>query len=792
MAEEKKILLSVQLDVKELKKRVIEASSEINKLVKEQSNIEKGSNAWKVNQEQIKLYTKQVTDANRAVAAQEVINKSNSGSLSEMRINLSALKVQYANLSKEQRDNVNVGGELQKQIFNLNEEVTKQEEGLGVGSRRVGQYKSEIAKLIGASPELSKALKGAEGAQLGLNQAFKANPLGFIIGLFLTFQTQISAFLKTITPLKNLMDDVSGAFSFFGDILSKTTDALGITANAFNDRAVKSLNLMGGALDSVTNKLDQQIKVQQALGKDTTDIELARQKAVEISSTAQINLLEKIKSKNGELTEDQKKQLEELTKANQEAVQEQEIIRAKSITKEREERDKENKKRVEEIKKAKEELSKIQLELLKTGSDLEIAQIKINAQKAIEEIKGNSEIEKNLRKAIIEKQNKDIEVVNQRVFEEQITKNKERILLGLDLELKELEAKGEETYKKKREIIEAQHELDLQNAGTDAVKLAEAIRVRDNKVDELTRQSAESNKQKIAADRFARLEGELAQLQVEGNTTIAKQIEIENERFKVQTDSAKLSADERFKIEQEHNLKIAQLQDDLLNETLNNNIKRIEVLSNLAQSFSALSEIFAADAEQNAEFQKAIALFQIGLDTAKAISSIVAASASTSITPFDLAIKISAGVATVLSNIAQAKKIFQQNPTPKRKAEKGIILGGKPHSQGGTEISIDGVPTIEAEKDELLAIVNKRSTNMLRGLSNLNQMGGGIPLVKNGGLVKMENGGIQSISRNIESSFNIDSAIRSALSNMPPIITVVQDINEMQGKVNRTKIRANI
>ena len=251
-----------------------------------------------------------------------------------MRINLSALKVQYSNLSKEQRNNVEVGGVLQKQIFDLNEEVTKQEEGLGVGSRRVGQYKSEIAKLIGASPELTKALKGAEGAQLGLNQAFKANPVGFIIGLFQTFQTQISGFTKTLTPLKNLMDAVSGAFSFFGDILSKTTDALGITANAFNDRAVKSLNLMGGALDSVTNKLDQQIKLQQALGKDTTDIELAKQKAVEISSNAQINLLEKIKSKNGELTEDQKKQLDELTKANQEAVQEQEVIRAKSIKKE--------------------------------------------------------------------------------------------------------------------------------------------------------------------------------------------------------------------------------------------------------------------------------------------------------------------------------------------------------------------------------------------------------------------------------------------------------------------------
>ena len=41
MAEEKKILLSVQLDIKELKKRVIESTSEINRLVKEQSNIER-------------------------------------------------------------------------------------------------------------------------------------------------------------------------------------------------------------------------------------------------------------------------------------------------------------------------------------------------------------------------------------------------------------------------------------------------------------------------------------------------------------------------------------------------------------------------------------------------------------------------------------------------------------------------------------------------------------------------------------------------------------------------------
>ncbi len=86
---------------------------------------------------------------------------------------------------------------------------------------------------------------------------------------------------------------------------------------------------------------------------------------------------------------------------------------------------------------------------------------------------------------------------------------------------------------------------------------------------------------------------------------------------------------------------------------------RLQIADYSAKSLASIGNILIKDADKLAAFQKEIALIQIGIDTARAISSVVAAASSTSITPVDLAIKIAAGVATVLANIAQAKKLLQ-------------------------------------------------------------------------------------------------------------------------------------
>lgn len=97
---------------------------------------------------------------------------------------------------------------------------------------------------------------------------------------------------------------------------------------------------------------------------------------------------------------------------------------------------------------------------------------------------------------------------------------------------------------------------------------------------------------------------------------------------------------------------------------------KIELSQQALNSATALGNILIKDSKKLEAFQKQAALIQIGIDTAKAISGVVAAASSTSITPVDLALKIAAGVATVLANIAKAKQLLS-NP-----GSGSVSLGG--------------------------------------------------------------------------------------------------------------------
>lgn len=85
----------------------------------------------------------------------------------------------------------------------------------------------------------------------------------------------------------------------------------------------------------------------------------------------------------------------------------------------------------------------------------------------------------------------------------------------------------------------------------------------------------------------------------------------------------------------------------------------------LADTVVAGIDLVARTEEEAAVFKKAVTLAKIAYDTAAAISSVVAAASSTSITPIDLAIKIATGVGTVLGNMAQAKALLS-TPVPQR------------------------------------------------------------------------------------------------------------------------------
>lgn len=153
-----------------------------------------------------------------------------------------------------------------------------------------------------------------------------------------------------------------------------------------------------------------------------------------------------------------------------------------------------------------------------------------------------------------------------------------------------------------------------------------------------------------------------------------------------------------------------------------------------------------------------------------------------------------------LSNVARINGVkFGDGGIPWMKAERGIVLGGEPHSRGGTKfIGSDGT-RFEAEKDELLTVVNKRSTSMLRNLSNLNVAGGGVDFFSGLSMPKMAMGGIGwdggYSSRSVASSQNnmsdMSEMFSDAVSRLPRPVVAVEDINHAQNVNADIESRSN-
>src|ERR1019366_2139178 len=139
----------------------------------------------------------------------------------------------------------------------------------------------------------------------------------------------------------------------------------------------------------------------------------------------------------------------------------------------------------------------------------------------------------------------------------------------------------------------------------------------------------------------------------------------------------------------------------------------------------------------------------------------------------------------IIAGIVQAKNIISSATVAERGAviplaESGMILGGEPHNRGGTTISADGVPIAIAERGELLTIVNKRSTAMLRNLSSFNQLGGGIPFFAQGGIIpKFQSGGsvgVSSISDSIAGKYAQMNLMLKYMKMIPAPVVGVRDI----------------
>ena len=167
--EQEKILLQVELEgqdaaiqkIAALRKENIEIQREqrsYNKALKEGATMSaEATKQSELNAIQLKNNRKQIGDLTKSVQASVVANKENSGSLKEISAQLAAKQRQYSELSRAERENVKVGGELLKQINTLDEEYKQLNVGMGRTQVLVGDYSKQVAQ--GLRPELTKLRK---------------------------------------------------------------------------------------------------------------------------------------------------------------------------------------------------------------------------------------------------------------------------------------------------------------------------------------------------------------------------------------------------------------------------------------------------------------------------------------------------------------------------------------------------------------------------------------------------------------------------------------------------------
>ena len=183
-------------------------------------------------------------------------------------------------------------------------------------------------------------------------------------------------------------------------------------------------------------------------------------------------------------------------------------------------------------------------------------------------------------------------------------------------------------------------------------------------------------------------------------------------------------------------------------------------------SFSAMFDALGGEGERYAEFSKALAIFEVALQQAQAIAGAVANAAKYSI-PWLLPVQIASSVAAVIAAIAQATQVTDSAQTPKY-ASGGLVTGP------GTGTS-DSIPAMLSNGE---AVMTAQAVNDWGAmLSAMNVASGGNAIqVSN---LPQRNDGMKGMERMME----------RALMNMPvPIVSVV-DINKGQ---KRVKVQNNL
>jgi hypothetical protein len=501
------------------------------------------------------------------------------------------------------------------------------------------------AEISGALKGLTSVVKTVGSAFVKLGVQILANPIFLIAAVITAVVVAIGVFLNKIGVLDKVLKVLMTPINAIIDGFKQLTDYLGLTQYAAEENANKMAKANDKAAvssqkraEKVADGYDLEIAKAKAAGKDTSALEIAKSKA--LSKEAD----KRLKDQRAEYA------------ALQKIASKDNLERRKKL---REQMDAENK-------------------ILKDGrKERQLIEIDANAKKETKEKESTSKSTDNAKN-----------YAKNRLDAERSIKDIEIALIADDTE-REL-ATTNEKYRRLIEDVKKNENL----TGAEKVRLTKLYN--DQKQAELdkaakTQAEADAKRQEQITQKIK--ENENAQLQkqedFEDQMRQLKMTDAEREIDAVQTKYFELIAiaeqygmDTKV-LEEKRAAEIKAINDKVAADTKAKALDEIEkakqvrdakiqMVSDYANAFANIATLVTKDQKKLEQINKASALVQIGIDTAKAISSLVAASqanAANAVTGGLAGVaQFASGILQITTNMVKAKQLLS-NPS-------GSVSGG--------------------------------------------------------------------------------------------------------------------
>lgn len=669
MAQSEEIILEVNLVDDNTAQRIADISNELNSLKESQKALsEETKKSGQVSAEQAKAMTEnkaRIADINKelnahvkALQKEQQEQKKNADSLNSMRAQLKEMIKAYDNLSKAERENAEVGGKQVAMINQLTDQIKELEEGTQRYQRNVGNYANSITKALASQVP---AIGSVSNAMVGLKTA--TGWIGIVIqGAVMLFSALSSAFKRTEgngDKLTGGLAKMKGLFVMVQQALEPLTKIIVDGFVVAIDKALQAIGWLGEKLQQFLRFVgaDEWANKLESFAEKTRETAEATSKL----AVAEEQLHRKQREARKTMLEYQR-QAEELRQTRDDA------------TKSAEEQEEANRKLLALLQEQKRVEGGIQQEAIR------VAKMRIQL---------NGETTENLD-ALTDAETEYADVIERITGQssEAIKWQNDRLAL-----LKEEALVIDEAIKKT---------LDVNSVGHYRAPKPKFDDEDDEEIIDEASRLQEINNMRLQYEKMGfderlklqqeNLDIEHAQRVANGEDALATEIWYQGEQTRI----AKENADAR----REYALSIAQAS--------------MAGASSMIASLKELAEVSGA----SAQYQKALALAEVALNTGQAISAGIASAMAT---PFPANIgAILTTISAVISGIAQAKSAIKSANIPTAKFASGGLVTGE-----GTATS-DSIPAMLSNGE---SVMTARATSAYSPiLSALNTSVGGAPI----------------------------------------------------------------